>query len=65
MRLSPQGVRGSVIALCFITHLGEHWQKKRRRRRAISARAGAVVEYAVFLSNNSFFSDSIRSVAPH
>jgi len=55
MRLSPQGVRGSAIALCFITHLGGHWQKKKRQRRAISARAGVVVEYAEFLSSTICF----------
>ena len=52
MKLSPRSVRGSAIALCFITHLGDHWQKKKRQRRAISARVGAVAEYAVFFSSD-------------
>lgn len=55
MRLSPRGVRGSVIASCFITPLGEHWQKKRRPRRAISARAGAVAEYGALFSSDLGF----------
>lgn len=55
MRLSPRGVRESAIALCFITHLGGHWQKKKRQRCAISARAGVVVEYAEFLSSMIYF----------
>lgn len=55
MRLSPRGVRGSAIALCFITHLGGRWQKKKRQRRAISARAGVVAEHVKSLSFTIYF----------